>query len=179
MEKPKKELKENNLVQRLVPDPGKPKEATVMVTGYLGKSSQQGYWRLYLSAGMNEYIEISEDDIVETQSLESKENPTGGTTVWLRNGAQTIYTFTGNFKAQADFLGGDITSSMLYSAPLHGISGYLGVNAVPTIVLGVTITLFNCNTYNVLCTMKDICPLFSEHTNVCPSKLLCTKTVPT
>lgn len=73
-------LTEDPLVAALIPDPAKGPPNTILLRGYLGKGSAPRVWRLYLTASLDEYAEIQEDDILHRVSL-----PEGqGTAIWVR-----------------------------------------------------------------------------------------------
>ena len=58
-----KELKQDSLVEKSVPNPTQVPNVRVL-RGFLGQASRPGYWRLYLTPQLNEYVELSENDIV-------------------------------------------------------------------------------------------------------------------
>src|SRR2546430_3755462 len=84
-----RELKKDALVEKLVSDPAAPPD-TIRLVGFLGKSSRDGYWRLYLTSQLNEYVECHEDDIVHTQSLATEQNPLAGTMAWIKRDAKLL-----------------------------------------------------------------------------------------
>jgi hypothetical protein len=76
-------LQQDEVVQALVSDPSNPPE-TKMLIGLVGASSQEGFSRLYLSTNLSDYVEISEEDVLWSKSLQTPENPLGGTAIWVR-----------------------------------------------------------------------------------------------
>src|SRR6516162_2510772 len=77
-------LEQHPLVEALVPDPSQgPPNATVL-RGFLGKSTHDGVWRLYLTSALDEYIEIPEADILHSRQLPDDQ----GTVVWVPKGLQ-------------------------------------------------------------------------------------------
>ena len=110
--RPKRRLNEDELVEALVPDPSQAPDVRAMA-GFLGKSSRQGYWRLYRTSDLNSYVEFRQEDVVHTQSLEGDQNRLGGTVVWVRREANLLHTSTGSREAQADFLQGAVTNGFL------------------------------------------------------------------
>ncbi len=107
-----KYLKEDLLVEKLRSDPSQNTDVRI-VTGYLGKGTHDGSWRLYISPQLNEYLEISEEDIVHNQSLATEQSPLGGTVLWIKRSANLQYTRTISHQVQAEFLQGDMTASFL------------------------------------------------------------------
>jgi hypothetical protein len=110
-----KDLKQDEVIARLVPDPADPPHV-IRLAGYLGKSARRGFWRLYLTLELSDYVEVAEDDIVHSQALASQEHPLGGTAVWIRSDATLQHVRTESRQAQAEFLQGDITGAFLANA---------------------------------------------------------------
>src|SRR6266404_8039273 len=120
-----KGLKEDEVIARLVPDPAVPADV-IRMTGYLGKSVRRGYWRLYRTLELNNYLEIAEDDIVHSQSLASQEDSSrGGTLLWVRRDAILHHTRTESRQAQAELLKGDITGGFLSDSGVLDTQGAL------------------------------------------------------
>lgn len=103
------ELRQDDLVDRLMPDPSQPQSLTIL-SGFLARSQQAGHWRLYLTPTLDEYVEIPEENIVHSRSLESGESALGGTMVWVRSSTPLQYTRTTSRQIQAEFLQGAITT---------------------------------------------------------------------
>ena len=116
------ELRQDELIEKLVPDPAAPPDVIVLV-GFLGKSSRAGYVRLYITPKLNDYFEIREKDVVLTQSLATELNPLGGTVVWVRREADLLHTRTTAAQAAAEFLGGPIMDSFSGTPSLGGLTG--------------------------------------------------------
>jgi hypothetical protein len=116
-------LQPDRLVEKLIPDPAVPSPTTVLV-GFLGKSPQEGRWRLYTTARLDEYVEFDEDDVRHSEPLSERESSVGGTRVWLRLGAPAQQTRVHARQVQAEFLSGPIVSQFLSSAvPSAGFRG--------------------------------------------------------
>jgi len=118
----RKELKQDPLVEKLKADPSQDPNVKTF-TGYLGRSTQVGYWRLYLTPQLNEYLEISEEDISHNQSLATEQSPLGGTMLWIRRVANVQYTRTVSRQVQAEFLQGDMTATFLSGMGLGRFRG--------------------------------------------------------
>jgi hypothetical protein len=78
---------EDPLVASLVPDPSQGPPNTSVLAGYLGRGTEEGVLRLYLTPDLNEYVEISEDDILHRVSLPNDR----GTQIWVRNDLDVRY----------------------------------------------------------------------------------------
>ena len=71
-----KQLKQDPLVEQLAPDPGS-HIPTIQLTGWLGKGSKEGHWRLYLNPELDQYVGFSAEDVVHTQALDPKQSLLG------------------------------------------------------------------------------------------------------
>jgi hypothetical protein len=122
--KPESKLKQDSLVEQLVPDPANP-QPTVHLTGWLGKSTEEGQWRLYLTPQLDSYVEFPESSVVHSQALPKEESALGGTTVWLKAGTALNHTNLRRHQVQAEFLSGAITSGFLggAAAAMHPMAG--------------------------------------------------------
>jgi hypothetical protein len=78
-----KQLKQDPLVEHLVPDPVD-HQPTIQLTGWLGKAAKEGFWRLYLTPQLDEYVQFADKDVIYTQPAKPEHSPLGGTTVWLQ-----------------------------------------------------------------------------------------------
>jgi hypothetical protein len=117
-----RELKQDALVEKLVPDPAAPPD-TIVLVGFLGKSARAGYWRLYLTSELNDYVECREDDIVNTQSLATELTPLAGTMMWIKPGAELLHTRTTSIQAQAQFFRGEIMNRFLAGSRMRALFG--------------------------------------------------------
>ena len=87
-------LNQNAFVEKLIPDPSQPAPPTTVFEGLLGKSSREGYWRLYLTNKLNDYLEFREGDILNGISIPQEQSRLGleSTKVWLRGDASIEHT---------------------------------------------------------------------------------------
>jgi hypothetical protein len=102
------ELREDPLLQEI--DPATITDAQAL-HGFLGRSGEDGFWRLYLSPSLDSYLEISDQDIVASRALEERSS-TAGTIVWVKREAKVRRVTVGTLQAQADFLRGDIARTL-------------------------------------------------------------------
>jgi hypothetical protein len=105
----KPHLKQDPLVDKLRPDPSQP--PSIERRGFLGRSDKAGYWRLYLTRALTDYVEIAEDDIVHQESLSTANNPDAGSRVWIKETA--ILMFGPPTQVSARNLDGAISCSSL------------------------------------------------------------------
>src|SRR5438067_584106 len=90
------ELPEDPLIVELVSDPTQLPNLIVLV-GFLGRNSREagvddGYWRLYLTPALNDYITFKRDAVVHHQPLPPERSPAGGSIVWLKRDASVQRT---------------------------------------------------------------------------------------
>jgi hypothetical protein len=100
-----KELKQDDLIERLVPDPANI-DVVKLAGMYLGNSDRENCWRLYLTINLNHYLEFPKADTIDAQRL-----PSGSFIVWLKPGARVQERITRS--APAEFLQGDILNRHL------------------------------------------------------------------
>jgi hypothetical protein len=159
---PQKRLAQDRIVDQLAPDPGSHQPLTIL-TGFLGQSSREGFWRLYLTPELDEYVEFAEDDVVQTEEATKEQAPFGGSSVWLRQGAPVTHTQVSTRQVQAEFLSGSITA------------GYMGA-AAPAAV-GAAGVVRNCPSYRgycdpdteVICRTGRRAPTLNPHVPACQS----------
>jgi len=120
-ERGRKPLAPEPLVESLMPDPSQHAGAMAIV-GFLGRSPRSGYWRLYMSPELSDYVEFGEADVVHTLPLSTQQSPLGGTSVWLKRDTELVYTRTVSLKAQAEFLQGPIMQDWMPDVGVQGLS---------------------------------------------------------
>lgn len=130
-------LEQDEVVQELVPNAAELPDAKMFV-GLLGTGAEEGYWRLYFSTDLKDYVEIRDEDILLTKSLKTVENPLGGTAVWIRSEADLQVKRRSTAETGgADFLTGRITARFLQGAAPGGFtSGGVfvgGVRSIPPV----------------------------------------------
>jgi len=100
-----------------------PDGATVLL-GILGKGPTDEDWYLFLDRELTRRTEFKASDVLHFEKIRAEDLPflgTQGTRVYLRRGAQVVYTTTGSREVQAEFLGGAIAESSL--AASSGMTG--------------------------------------------------------
>lgn len=113
-------LKEEDFVSHLVEDPSRLPDTRLLI-GFLGNSGKEGYWRLYLSPELNEFLEFQEKDVLRSQPL--ADSQLGGTAIWIRREAELQHTRTTTREAQAQFLQGTIASAFRAGAIAGSFTG--------------------------------------------------------
>jgi hypothetical protein len=110
---PSQALVPDQLVESLVPDPSQSPTPTVSLTGLLGRSAKEGYWRLYFSSTLERYAEFKEEDVLHSMKVPRALPPFLGmeaTRVWIRHDAEIEYTRTESRRVQAKALQGGLTA---------------------------------------------------------------------
>lgn len=139
---PGRELWQDDLVENLMPDPSQPSNAVALV-GWLGKSTRDGYRRLYFTPDLDEYVEFREEDVVQSQSL-GAEQTEGSTIVWVRRDADLEHKRIVTQRAQAEFLRGDLTASFLPEARELGLTSGVAEPQWTPIIPPVIFTIVRC-----------------------------------
>lgn len=106
---------------RLAPDPGAA-SGLLVLTGFLGRSVRSGYWRLYVSAALDNYFEFPESDVVHWESAEPAQS-SAPNVVWLTSGANVRLVSTRSVELQAEFLSGELEQQFRMSAAASGMAG--------------------------------------------------------
>ena len=110
------DFKEHDFVKDMIPDPSKILDSEnldlVQLYGYLGKSSDSGYWRLYFDRRFTDFCDIREKDIVKHKSV--RMNTEEYTIVWLKPGTRLLHTKVKTAQEiESGFLRGDIVEKYL------------------------------------------------------------------
>ena len=147
---------EDRLIQHLVSDPAAVPGVRALA-GFLGKSTRDGCWRLYLSPDLSDYLEIPEEAILHHKPLDAQQSALGGTIIWIKEGTRIVHTRDESRGTQADpqqsidavqanFLRGNIAGSFLEQAAIRTIAGGGGVN------------VYYPRTYDLVCGFYTIRP---------------------
>ncbi|MGO9781823.1 MAG: hypothetical protein ACLPKE_36245 [Streptosporangiaceae bacterium] len=107
-----RDLNEDPLVAALVPDPAQLPVNAAVLRGFIGKSLDEGSWRLYLDAELTEYVEIPKAEILYARELPDG----GGTAVWVPGTLRLDRVRVAATQIQAEFLSGAIAAAGLRAA---------------------------------------------------------------
>ncbi|HCG00868.1 MAG TPA: hypothetical protein DEV93_10040 [Chloroflexi bacterium] len=107
----------DEIVGRVVEDPSNP-NARKVDGAYLGNSSREGYWRLYLNSRFDLYLEFRKED-----TLDAQRQSTGRITVWVKPGTRVQTTRTSSIPVE--MLQGPIQSSLVGRAVGPGLRSTL------------------------------------------------------
>jgi hypothetical protein len=101
------------LVDALIPDPAQAPPDVIVMAGHLGRSPVAGRWRLYLAIDLSDFVEVAEDDIMFSRSIDGD---LGGTALWIKASASLERGTTTTQQTAAGFLQGKLTDAYLGQA---------------------------------------------------------------
>jgi hypothetical protein len=116
-------------IAKIVKDPNNPPD-TVMLTGYLGASSEDGHTRLYFDPGLGSYVEIPDDAILHVEPVAG--DSLGASHVWIKRDAVLIHGAAGSQRPKGTFLEGQIMQQHLAAAAPAAAAG----QAMPGLMVG-------------------------------------------
>ena len=128
-------LRQDELIDDLIPDPSQHEPVTAL-SGFLGKSTQAGHWRLYLTPELDQYVEIPEDAILRTKPSPASGPTLAGSIVWIRASTPLVYKRISTIQIQAEFLQGRLLANVrpgefaLPSAMFSGIHRQARYNSI-------------------------------------------------
>jgi hypothetical protein len=128
------ELQEDGYVARMVREPGGARDIRMRLVGFLGRDTEEGYWRVYLNPQLDTYVKVAAADVEDHQPDESGGPGMGRTVLFVRGDADVQHVTTVPKLVQASFLGGDITGRFMgggSSAGLAGAPGAAGLFSTP------------------------------------------------
>ncbi len=96
---------EDEIIEDLIPDPTALPDVRVL-TGFVGRSPREGYWRLYFTLELNSYVEFPAGAVLCSKSLRTALNPLGGTTVWIDRDAKLQQVRVAQIRAEDEVLEG-------------------------------------------------------------------------
>jgi hypothetical protein len=128
-----------DFVAKIVKDPKNP-PATLMLTGYLGASSEDKHTRLYFDPHLSSYVEIPNEAILHKQDAKSDDG-LGATHVWIARDAQLTYGSAGQERPKGTFLDGPIMQDHMAGAAGPGVAFPV---THPPICVPLTLNQFQC-----------------------------------
>lgn len=111
--------KMDEFVKKLVPDPASPPD-TLLLSGFLGASSEENHTRLYFDMELASYIEIPDEAILHTEPLSADRSGLGGSYVWIKRDAEVIHGKVGVQRPKAKFFEGPIMQQYSGAAAMPG-----------------------------------------------------------
>jgi hypothetical protein len=115
-----------DFIAKIVKDPKNPPD-TVVLTGYLGASSEDDHTRLYSDPGLGSYVEIPDDAILHSEPVAG--DSLGARRVWIKRDAVLIHGPAGSQRPKGTFLEGPIMQAHLGAAAggAGGVGGGGGI----------------------------------------------------
>lgn len=159
----------DELVAALVPDPKAPPDA-LLLSGFVGDSSEEGHVRLYFDAEMRVYVDIPRDAVLYSRPLPEELSPFGGSYVWIRRDAELVQGKMGTERKKARFFEGPIMQELGGGAA--GPAG--GIGQAQPLITAASLCGFQCpSLWQPWCPPGSWpiwqCPPFSWHPWRCPS----------
>ncbi len=99
--------RKSKFVSEIAKDP-KQLPNVLLLSGYLGDSSEEDHARLYLDPEFDNYVEIPNEGILYTQDIPEEELPLGGSYVWIEADADLTHGKVGTERHSGKFLQGQI-----------------------------------------------------------------------
>jgi hypothetical protein len=164
----------DSFIDKIVTDPKQVPE-TLMLSGYLGASSEEGHRRIYFDVQLNSYIEIPEDGILHIMDISSAQSPLCGSYVCIKKSAVIIQGKAGTERKRSKFLEGEIVNEHLAAGfPEEGGIDNTVAFCPPTFAgfpCGFTSNPLSCEilenpTSNSFCPTQRSCPTIA---NGCPT----------
>ena len=106
---PAKEPRLDEFTAKAVTDPKNPGEV-LLVTGFLGASSEPKHTRIYWDASLGTYVDVKTTDITHTEPLPKEQSPLGGSYIWLKRDAQVSFG-AGGQSAKGKFFEGPLMAA--------------------------------------------------------------------
>jgi hypothetical protein len=103
------------LVDELLPDPAAPQNI-VALDGYLGRSAEEGHWRLYRDLSLTFWLEIPEEAIHRTETVMVPGDLHPLTVVWVGRDFELHTGTSAREDERWDFLRGSFTADALLAA---------------------------------------------------------------
>jgi hypothetical protein len=122
----KPRIPEDDFVSKIVKDPKQPPDA-MLLSGYIGKSSEADHVRLYFDPELRNYVEIPSDAILHTQAASTEGSTLGGSHVWIKRDAEVIHGKVGPQRTKSKFFEGPIAAAGVGGTGVAGFS-----TALPT-----------------------------------------------
>jgi len=97
------ELRQSPFVEKVMPDPTHPRSVAPWL-GLVGKSTEDGYWRLYLTIQLESYIEFKEESVLAFDIIPADNSP-------LEVEAARVYLEPSSYKARTHALLGGRSSA--------------------------------------------------------------------
>jgi hypothetical protein len=109
------------LAEKVVPDPAAIPDS-IALSGFVGRSAEDGKIRLYVDASFRSYYEISIPDIVHSQQVPATQSTLGGSVVYVK-GSDRLQRVQVSTEIEARFLQGPMSSAAAGAAGASSLPG--------------------------------------------------------
>src|SRR5215831_1068176 len=172
MPESKGKLPYDDFVSKVVKDPKQPPDA-LLLTGYLGESSEEGHTRLHFDPELKNYVEIPNDAVLHTQPIPKESSSLGGHHVWIKRDAELIHGTVGPERTKAKFFEGPIAAAVgaagVGAGPVTALPAGCPVTAPTACACPLTIIPIQCPTQPLHCPPPTpLCPVTLLHGCVSP-----------
>jgi len=164
---PAKEPRLDEFTAKAVRDPKNPGEV-LLVTGFLGASSEPKHTRIYWDASLGTYVDVKTTDISHTEPLPKEQSPLGGSYIWLKRDAE-VYFGAGGQSAKGKFFEGPLMAA--YGGQFGALGG--GGAGVPA---AQALAVAGIRSVVAMCPISNICHTFGsgcESVHNCPTGVGC------
>jgi hypothetical protein len=109
-------LSQDSLVDQFRPSPTDPPPEAVNLIGFLGRDSEDGYWRLYVDIGLETYLRIAEADVIAREECGPAGRAFAPSRITVKATAIVTKVETVPLNIQAGFLKGSYTEAFYAAA---------------------------------------------------------------
>jgi hypothetical protein len=109
------------LAEKIVPGPATIPDS-VALSGFVGRSAEDGKVRLYVDASFRSYYEISIPDILHSQQVPATQSPLGGSVVFVKGSAR-LRRVQVSTEIEARFLQGPMSNAGAGAAGASSLPG--------------------------------------------------------
>jgi hypothetical protein len=106
----------DGFVSKVSKDPSKPADA-ILLSGFIGKSSDEGYTRIHFDPELKHYVDVPDEAILHSEKIPPQQSALGGSHVWIKSDAEIIHGPVGPGRVKAKFFEGPIAAGAVPALP--------------------------------------------------------------
>jgi hypothetical protein len=152
-EKGRSKVKLDEFTAKVVPDPKNPTDA-LLLTGFLGASSEAGQTRIYWDASLSSFVDMDTADILHTEPLPKDQSPLGGAYIWVKRSAEVSVGGSAGRSAKGKFFEGPLMTAYGGAFAAAAALGATGLTPGAAALL----TVGRCHTALVVCRPSVVAP---------------------
>src|SRR5262245_16356865 len=150
---------------KVVPDPKNPGQC-LLLTGFLGASSESKQTRIYWDPSLSSYVDVDTADIIHSEPLPKEQSPLGGSYIWVKRSAEVSMGSASGSTAKGKFFQGPLMTAY------GGMFGDAAAASTAAMQVG-----FGAVSVGQICQITPACPpSFPGHicrfTPACPRSIL-------